>query len=141
MTKKKSTPVKNTKVVVKPKVKPAAKPVAKAKTVVIETESTVTEPVQTVVDQVTNPPESEQPSTSVVVKTRKVKEMVVTPEMEKAIEEAKQLIKDEMNKAEAAREIYGMLKGHERRQIVHVFMVGCGLTKAGSGTYYQNCKK
>jgi len=74
-------------------------------------------------------------------KGRKSKEMVVTAEMEKAIEEAKDCIKDGMNKAEVARQAYGRLQGHERKQIVHVFMVGCGLTKAGAGTYCQNCKK
>lgn len=68
-------------------------------------------------------------------------ELVVTPAMEKAIVEAKQDIKDGMNKAEAAREAYDALKGHQRKQVIHVFMVGVGLSKAGAGTYYQNCKK
>ncbi len=78
-------------------------------------------------------------TTSVVVKGRK--QMVVTSEMTDAIVEAKRSIKDKMKKSEAAREVFDMLKGHERKQIVHVFIEGCGLSKAGASTYYQNCKK
>lgn len=77
--------------------------------------------------------------TSVVVKGRK--ELVVTDEMTNAITEAKRFVKDKMKKSEAAREVFDMLKGHERKQIVHVFIQGCGLSKAGASTYYQNCKK
>lgn len=77
--------------------------------------------------------------TSAVVKGRK--ELVVTDEMTNAITEAKRFVKDKMKKSEAAREVFDMLKGHERKQIVHVFIQGCGLSKAGASTYYQNCKK
>ncbi len=66
--------------------------------------------------------------------------MVVTNEMANAIIEAKRFIKDKMKKSEAAREVFDMLKGHDRRQVVHVFIEGCGLSKAGASTYYQNCK-
>ncbi len=76
---------------------------------------------------------------SAVVKGRK--EMEITSEMVDAIAEAKRSIKDKMKKSEAAREVFDMLKGHERKQIVHVFIEGCGLSKAGASTYYQNCKK
>lgn len=94
---------------------------------------------QTVIEQVDskgtdNPPEV----TSVVVKGSK--ELVVTEDMTNAIAEAKRCVKDKMKKSEAAREVFDMLKGHERKQVVHVFIQGCGLSKAGASTYYQNCK-
>jgi len=97
MSKKKSTPVKSNKPVAKPKPKSKVKPVDHAETVVVETETAVADTLEAVIVDDSNPPESEQTSTSVVVKTRKIKEMAVTIEMESAIEEAKQCIKDEMN--------------------------------------------
>ena len=71
----------------------------------------------------------------------KRKVMVITPQMDKAIKEAKQFMKDKWSKADAAREVFDMLKNHERRQVIHVFINGIGLSKAGAGTYYQNCKR
>jgi len=67
-------------------------------------------------------------------------EMEVTAVMKSAITECKKLVRSGSSKAEAAREAFGVLKKHERRQVIHVFMQGCGLSKAGAGTYYQNCK-
>ena len=70
----------------------------------------------------------------------KRKEIEVTSEMKVVVVECKKLIKDGCTKAEATREAYSRLKKLERRQVIWVFIEGCGLSKAGAGTYYQNCK-
>ena len=68
-------------------------------------------------------------------------EIEVTALMKSTVTKSKKLVKDGYSKAETAREAYSALPKHERRQVIHVFMHGCGLSKAGAGTYYQNCKK
>lgn len=68
------------------------------------------------------------------------KGIAITKAMTDAIERAKKTVKDGESKANAARDAYGMLGKHTRKQIIHVFMAGCGLTKAGAATYYQNVK-
>jgi len=83
-------------------------------------------------------PDSGSTSTRVVVK--KATKMEVTALMKSTIVESKKLLKDGCSKAEAAREAFDKLSKHERRQVIHVFMQGCALSKAGAGTYYQNCK-
>jgi hypothetical protein len=78
--------------------------------------------------------------TSPTVVVTKPNDLKITPAMEVAIAESKKLVLDGCTKADAARDVYAKLVGLERKQIVYVFMMGCGLTKAGAGTYYQNCK-
>lgn len=72
--------------------------------------------------------------------SEKGQDVTVTKVMTDAIEQAKKLVKDGESKANAAREAYMTLKKHTRKQVLHVFMAGCGLTKAGAATYYQNVK-
>ncbi len=123
--------------------KPAQKKVEPAQEFPVDTGVSLVDSVeldQSIIEQVDSKGTENTPDiTSAIVKGRK--EMVVTEEMTNAITEAKRFIKDKMKKSEAAREVFDMLKGHERKQIVHVFIQGCGLSKAGASTYYQNCKK
>lgn len=60
--------------------------------------------------------------------------------IKKGIDQAKKLLKDGCSKAEAAREIYDFMSKMERKHVIQAFIDGCGLTKAGSATYYQNIK-
>lgn len=64
----------------------------------------------------------------------------ITVEMKASAVESKKLIKDGCTKAEVARGVFANLKCLERRQVIWVFIEGCGLSRAGAGTYYQNCK-
>ena len=42
---------------------------------------------------------------------------------------------------DAAKEAFDQLSGYSRSQIIHVFMEGCSLSKAGASTYYQSIKQ
>jgi hypothetical protein len=103
----------------------------------------VTAETNAIETNVASDPKVEQAPASTAVKVKgKKREMVITAEMQAAIADAQKMVTEgEMNKAEAAREVYVLLKGHERKQIVHVLINGVGLTKAGAGTYYQNLSK
>lgn len=76
-----------------------------------------------------------------ILEGNKKAEIIITEAMKKCIGEAKKLMEEGNTKADAAREVFDKLKGHERKQIIYAFIEGCGLTKAGAGTYFQNIKK
>jgi hypothetical protein len=72
---------------------------------------------------------------------RKSVPVEITDEMKKSISTSAKLVKDGCSKMDAAREAYDQLSGYSRSQIIHVFMEGCSLSKAGASTYYQSIKQ
>ena len=62
-------------------------------------------------------------------------------DLDTTIDVAREMVKNGASKADAAREVFDMLKSQPRKQVLRVFMEGVGLTKAGAGTYYYNIKK
>tara|TARA_B110000908_G_scaffold172552_1_gene240716 strand:+ start:6086 stop:6370 length:285 start_codon:yes stop_codon:yes gene_type:complete len=83
---------------------------------------------------------TEKPVTSPKVGKSGREKMEITALMKSTVTECKKLIKGGATKAEAAREGFDLLPKYERRQVIHVFIEGCSLSKAGAGTYYQNCR-
>ncbi|WP_147299961.1 hypothetical protein NR756_04800 [Alloalcanivorax xenomutans] len=69
---------------------------------------------------------------------KQTKQMVVTKKMQDAISESKKLVIDGASKVDAAKEVLSILKGHTKKQILHVFVEGVSLTRAGAHTYYYN---
>lgn len=54
----------------------------------------------------------------------------------------KEMMKAGHTKAEASRELYSKMKDkHTRKDIIRAFQEGCGLTVAGSSTYFELCRK
>ena len=72
---------------------------------------------------------------------RKSVPVEITDGMKKCISASAKLVKDGCSKMDAAREAYDQLSGYSRSQIIHVFMEGCSLSKAGASTYYQSIKQ
>ncbi len=62
--------------------------------------------------------------------------------VKRAIAAGKEVRKQpEKTKADAAREIYGLISGEARDIIIQAFIDGAGLTPKGAQTYYYNCKR
>lgn len=72
---------------------------------------------------------------------RKSVPVEITDVMKKCTSSSVKLVKDGCSKMDAAREAYDQLSGYSRSQIIHVFMEGCSLSKAGASTYYQSIKQ
>jgi RNase H-fold protein (predicted Holliday junction resolvase) len=65
----------------------------------------------------------------------------ITDEMKNCISASIKLIENGCSKMDAAKEVLDQLSGYSRSQIIHVFMEGCCLSKAGASTYYQSIKQ
>jgi transcriptional/translational regulatory protein YebC/TACO1 len=61
--------------------------------------------------------------------------------IKKAIAKGKEVLKSGKTKADAAREIYPLVKDESREVIVQVFMQGATLTERGAMTYFYNIKR
>lgn len=65
-------------------------------------------------------------------------QMTITKKMQEMIIESRKLVTDGASKVDAAKEVLSMLQGHTKKQILHVFIEGVSLTRAGAHTYYYN---
>jgi hypothetical protein len=63
------------------------------------------------------------------------------PAIQQAIKQGKALIDEGKSKADAAREIYGLIKEEPKELIVAAFVEGATLTEKGALTYWYNCKR
>jgi hypothetical protein len=84
---------------------------------------------------------TQKPQAKTSSRGRKSVPVEITDEMKKSISTSAKLVKDGCSKMDAAREAYDQLSGYSRSQIIHVFMEGCSLSKAGASTYYQSIKQ
>jgi hypothetical protein len=63
------------------------------------------------------------------------------PLIKDAIAKGKLLIKDGKSKADAAMEIFIMLKAEDKETVIAAFVQGATLTEKGAVTYWYNCKR
>ena len=84
---------------------------------------------------------TQRPQVKTSSRGRKSVPVEITDGMKKCISASAKLVKDGCSKMDAAREAYDQLSGYSRSQIIHVFMEGCSLSKAGASTYYQSIKQ
>lgn len=89
-------------------------------------------------NEVKNPQKSQVKPSS---RGRKKIPIEITDEMKKSVSTSIKLIEDGCSKMDAAKEVFDQLSGYSRSQIIHVFIEGCSLSKAGASTYYQSIKQ
>ena len=87
------------------------------------------------------PKNTQKPQAKTNSRGRKRMPVEITDEMTKCVSASVKLIKDGCSKMDAAKEAFDQLSGYSRSQIIHVFMEGCSLSKAGASTYYQSIKQ
>ena len=72
-----------------------------------------------------------------------IKDFEIDEAMRRIVTECKEKVKNPLaeSKMKTAKSAYKQLDGYNRKQILWVFMEGCGLTKNGAATYYQKIRK
>jgi hypothetical protein len=78
---------------------------------------------------------------AVEAKTEPKKVDLNKPLVKDAIAKGKSLIKEGKSKADAAMEIFTMLKAEDKDTVIAAFVQGATLTEKGAVTYWYNCKR
>lgn len=63
------------------------------------------------------------------------------PHIKEAITKGLAVLKEGKTKADAAREIYAIIKDEPKEVVVAAFVQGATLTEKGALTYWYNCKR